>query len=453
MNNELNKRYGLMTAIAMVVGIVIGSGVFFKAGKILSITGGNLSLGILAWVIGGIIMVICAYVFSIMATRNEKVNGIVDYAEQMVSSKYGYFVGWILSSIYYPTLTSVLAWVSSMYLGHIVGYSPVSAEAIIFASFFLVVSFAINTLSPKLAGRFQVSTTIIKLIPLFAMAIIGTIMGLNSGMLVENFSHVVTEVESPSIALFGAVVATAFAFEGWIIAISINGEIKDAKKNLPKALIVGTFIVLGTYVLYYIGLSGSVLNEVLIEEGEAGSLLAFQNAFGTFGSAVLYFFVVISCLGTLNGLMLACARGFYINAHRNMGPKPKMFVQLDNVTNIPANSAILALLVSMVWLLFFYGSQLVEQPWFGAFSFDSSELPIITVYALYLPIFVNFIRKNKDLSVFKRFIMPILAIIGSLFMIIASIYSHGIDVLFYLIMFVVIVIVGAILNIVNEKKR
>ena len=61
MDNELKKKYGLPTAIALVIGIVIGSGVFFKAEKILTATGGNLPLGILAWAIGGLIMIICAY--------------------------------------------------------------------------------------------------------------------------------------------------------------------------------------------------------------------------------------------------------------------------------------------------------------------------------------------------------------------------------------------------------
>ena len=55
MDNGLEKRYGLLTAIAMVVGIVIGSGVFFKAEKVLTATGGNLSLGILAWLLGGLV--------------------------------------------------------------------------------------------------------------------------------------------------------------------------------------------------------------------------------------------------------------------------------------------------------------------------------------------------------------------------------------------------------------
>ena len=80
MENKLNKRYGLITAITMIVGTVIGSGVFFKAEKILNSTGGNLPIGVIAWIIGGLIMVVCAYTFATMATKYEKVNGVVDYA-------------------------------------------------------------------------------------------------------------------------------------------------------------------------------------------------------------------------------------------------------------------------------------------------------------------------------------------------------------------------------------
>lgn len=87
MDNGLEKRYGLLTAIAMVVGIVIGSGVFFKAEKVLTATGGNLSLGILAWLLGGLVMILCAYNFALMATKHEKVSGVVDYAEVLVGGR------------------------------------------------------------------------------------------------------------------------------------------------------------------------------------------------------------------------------------------------------------------------------------------------------------------------------------------------------------------------------
>lgn len=81
MGNKLEKKYGLFTAICMVVGIVIGSGVFFKAQTVLTKTNGNMPLGILAWLIGGVIMLCCVLTFANMAQKYEKVNGIVDYAE------------------------------------------------------------------------------------------------------------------------------------------------------------------------------------------------------------------------------------------------------------------------------------------------------------------------------------------------------------------------------------
>ena len=77
--NQLEKKYGLATAICMVVGIVIGSGVFFKAETVLIRTEGNMPLGILAWILVGAIMVVSSYVFATMANRYEKVNGLVDY--------------------------------------------------------------------------------------------------------------------------------------------------------------------------------------------------------------------------------------------------------------------------------------------------------------------------------------------------------------------------------------
>ncbi|GAB1482585.1 APC family permease [Treponema sp.] len=441
MNNELSKKYGLATATAMVVGIVIGSGVFFKAEKILTATGGNLPLGILAWVVGGLIMIACAYTFSVMASKYEHVNGIVDYAEVALGKGYGYYVGWFMAIICYPTLTSVLAWVSARYTAVLFGWSITGGECMTLAAFFLVASYALNALSPILAGKFQVSTTIIKLIPLALMAVVGTIFGLSNGMIVQNFTTIVTKVDTAT-ALFTAVVATSFAYEGWIIATSINAELKDSKRNLPIALVAGTFIVMLTYILYYVGLSGAVNNETLMAGGQEGARLAFTTLFSTIGGTLIFVFVIISCLGTLNGLMLGCTRGIYSIAVRNRGFNPNMFQQVDSVTNMPTNSSIFGLFLSGIWLLYFYGANLTK-PWFGFFVFDPSELPIITIYALYIPIFLMFMKKEKGLSSFKRFIMPSLAVAGSVFMMVAACFAHRMAVVAYLVIFAVIMGLGA----------
>ncbi|MGN0574265.1 MAG: APC family permease [Acutalibacteraceae bacterium] len=444
MASELKKKYGLLTAVCMVVGIVVGSGVFFKAEAVLKHTGGNLKLGILAWIIGGFIMIICAYAFSILATKYEKVNGVVDYAEAAVGEKYAFSVGWFMTTVYYPTLTMALAWLSARYTLVVIFGSEADISGglcLVLSSFYLIGSYALNTLSPILAGKFQVSSTLIKLIPLLLMGIAGTIYGLTKGHTVENFTTVVTDIPTGT-AIFKAVCATAFAYEGWIIATSINAELKDSKKNLPKALVLGSFIIVAIYVLYYIGLSGAIPNEEMMAGGQAGAKHAFAAVFGKAAGTGIFVFVIISCLGTLNGLMLGCSRGLYSIASRGRGPSPKVFSQIDKHTNMPANSSVIGLFLCGAWLLFFYCAQLSDfSEKLGMFAFDPTELPIVTIYPFYIPIFIKMMF-NKDFKGMKRFVAPILAIAGSLFMVVAAVEAHGRFIPGYLIIFAVIMLLG-----------
>lgn len=453
--DKLQKRYGLLTAICMVVGIVIGSGVFFKAQTILQKTGGNMPLGILAWIIGGVIMLTCLLAFSVMAQKFEKVNGIVDYAEACVGSKYAYYVGWFLTIIYYPCLTSVLSWLSARYtlvfitsiapdfpllgLGAAAGAETVlGPECMSLAMFYMCCAYAVNALSPKLAGKLQVSTTIIKLIPLFLMAIVGIVVGLANGTLANNFNTLADVGTTSTNPLFASVCATAFAYEGWIIATSINAELKDAKKNLPRALVIGAIIIIATYIFYYVGVAGGATNQELID---SGATVAFINVFGNVLGNILNLFIAISCIGTMNGLMLGCVRGLYSIAVRGRGPAPHVFSQIDKETNMPHNSAIVGLLLCGFWGLYFFLANLAGT-WSGPFVFDSSELPIITIYMLYLPIFVMWIKKATDETAMRRYVLPLLAICGSLFMIYASIMGHGIACFWYLIVFAAVMAVG-----------
>ena len=462
MSNNLERKYGLFTAICMVVGIVIGSGVFFKAQTILTKTGGNMPLGILAWVIGGAIMLVCLVTFSFMGQKYERVNGLVDYAEATVGARYGYFMGWFSATIYFPGMTSALAWLSARYtLEFLTSANPnfpmlipanqggcaVGPECLALTLFYLCGVFALNVLSPKLAGKFQTSTTIIKMIPLALMAVVGLIYGLITGTLQENF---VTTAQVDAVSgnpLFASVCATAFAYEGWIIATSINSEIKDSKKNLPKALVIGGLIIIATYLFYYIGVAGGATNQELIDKGAP---FAFRNIFGGFLGNVLNLFIVISCLGTTNGLMLACTRCIYSLANRGEGPNPELFGQVDKYTNMPANSAVFALMVTAAWFLYFYLSNLACT-WTGPFVFDSTELPIITIYLMYLPILVQWMRKETDQPAFKRFVMPILAICGSVFMVVACAISHGTSCVWYLIVFAVVMVIGGLVD--KSRKK
>ena len=463
MENKLERKYGLFTAICMVVGIVIGSGVFFKAQTILSKTGGDMPLGIIAWLIGGAIMLVCLLTFSFMGQKYERVNGLVDYAEATVGPRYGYYMGWFSATIYFPGMTSALAWVSARYtLEFITSVNPdfpllipasqggcvIGPECIALTLFYLCAVYAMNVLSPKLAGKFQTTTTVIKMIPLALMAVVGLIYGLSTGMLQSNMNTTAQVAEVSSSPLFAAVCATAFAYEGWIIATTINSEIKDSKKNLPKALILGGFIIMATYILYYIGVAGGATNQELIDKG---ATYAYTNIFGNVLGNVLNLFIAISCLGTTNGLMLGCTRCLYALADRGEGPNPKMFNQVDKTTNMPANSSVFALFVTAAWFLYFYLSNLAAT-WSGPFVFDSTELPIITIYLMYLPILIQWMRKEKDQNVLRRFVLPILALCGSVFMVIASIFSHRMGCVWYLIVFAVMMVIGGLVDKSRKNK-
>ena len=298
------------------------------------------------------------------------------------------------------------------------------------------------------------------------MAVVGIVYGISTGQITENFNTIAqVEAEGDEVVhvspLFGAVVATAFAYEGWIVATSINAELKNAKRNLPIALTLGSIIVICVYVFYYIGVAGGASNLQLMREG---ATVAFTNIFGNIFGNILNLFIAISCIGTLNGLMLACTRGLYSVAVRGEGPRPEIFKQVDGVTKMAYNSSIFGLLFCALWFVFFYGANLAPTPWFGPFQFDSSELPIVTTYALYIPIFIAFMRKAKEFGPLKRFVIPSLAVVGSLFMIYAAIFAHGIKpyliakeegffampLLFYLIVFAVVFCIGLSVN--KDKK-
>lgn len=460
---KLTRRYGLPTAICMVVGTVIGSGVFFKAQAVLEKTGGNMLLGIAAWIITGLLMIVCSAQFSVMATKYQKVSGVVDYAEATCGKGYGYYMAWFLVNIYYPAMTGVLAWVSARYFGEIFGWGAADPQVMTLAALCLIGSYTLNAISPKLAGKFQVSATVIKLIPICLMAVVGTIYGAVQGTLPTNFAQVVGEPVGGSLGsgLFAAVVATVFAYEGWIVATSINAELKNPKKNLPLALVIGAFIVVAAYVLYFVGVAGGASTAALIENGAP---TAFTNIFGTVGGTFLQICIVISCLGTLNGLMVAATRGMYAIAARNEGPNPKLFSQVDESTNMVTNSSVWGLLVCCLWMVYFYGANLTEG-WFGLFNFDSSELPIVTIYAMYIPMFIMWMKKEKGLGFTKRFLLPSISIIACAFMVFAAVYAHGITpyqaakeagtfsfpVLFYLILFAVIMVIGALVR--KPKKN
>lgn len=415
---QLKKKYGFFTAVSMVVGIVIGSGVFKSAGDVLNKAGGDLSLSIIAWIIGGMIMVVSAYSFSIVAVRIEKSSGIVDYIEEAAGEKVAYFVAWFLNFAYYPILIGIVGWLAGTITVTLFNITFSYADWILGVSYILV-TYLLNFSSPILAGKWQVSSTFIKLIPLALIAIVGLVYGVVTGNVIENFTTVASNAGEGSLAQ--AVAVTIFAYDGWIIATTINGEIKDAKKTLPKALIVGALIVVISYIVFFVGLSGALSNNQVIalsgslDTTVEASIVLFGNIIGS--SVVVL--VLISVLGTLNGVTMAGIRGMYSIAVREIGPHQEFFTK-TNKKDATVNSGILSIIMTFLWLFIWFGN--FQGYWNGLFM-DTSILTIVFLYSFYIIVYIYIMRKITDISILSRFIIPSIAIIGALYLVYGSFMS------------------------------
>ena len=282
----------------------------------------------------------------------------------------------------------------------------------------LVAFFLLNVLAPVLAGRWQVSATVIKLIPLGLVAVVGMIKGVGSGQIVDSFTQTAAAVgDSGGLAV--ATLSTAFAYEGWIIATSINAELKDAKRTLPKALVVGTLAVVAVYMLYYLGIAGVLSNDEVLKAGDGAPVQVISLIFGRLSASLLTVFVIISCLGTLNGLIMGCSRGMYAIACRGMGPLSSTFKAVNPKTDTAVASAVLGFILSCLWLGVWYGN---FAGWWGGFM-DISELPIAFLYVIYISLYVWMMKSFDDLPGLSRFAAPALAGCGSVYIIWGAVHK------------------------------
>lgn len=412
---EIKKQYGIWTGIAMVVGIVIGSGVFLKAGGVLKLAGGNLKLSILAWFIGGLIMITSSFCFAVFATKVTKYNGVVDYVEVASNEKIGYSLAWMITSFYYPIVASIVALFAGSYFFKMIGLNIglTDWQNFLFAFGIITLVVIMNYLSPIIASRFQISATVVKLIPILLIAIGGLFASLIVGNDYGIINAFKNNAEGYELNFGEAVKKTAFAYEGWVCATAINAELKDSKKNLPKALVGGTIAILVFYIVYYVSLSAILGNEANIIQDEKAPIVAFQKMFGTIGGSIFTFFIMISCLGTVNGVTMGCCRGMYTMSCRGHGIAPEKFSKIGKNKNISFLSCIYGygciLLMLLVWYL------AMHNVWIFGHLGSMDEIICAIIYAIYITMYIFIMKNFKELNVVKRFILPGLAIIGSLF--------------------------------------
>lgn len=433
----LKRNYGLFTAVTMIIGIVIGSGIFFKSDDVLGYTGGNVLLGVCVFCIAAIAIIFGSLAVSQLATRTDKPGGLVTYTEEFVGLRTSSAFGWFYTMLYLPALAAVVAWITGMYVCQLFGWESSVGTWTLIGALVIVVLFIFNTLSAKLGGIFQNAGTVIKLIPLIAIAVLGLIFGDTAPMLSQSAQSFTGAVSSFGwIAAFGPI---AFSFDGWIIATTICHEIKDSKRNLPLALTFAPLAVLVIYVAYFVGVTSLVGTENVLAQGNDSVFTAANLLFGAVGGKIILVFVTVSVIGTVNGIILGLIRMPYSMALRGMLPCSN-WLRKDSAKlgGMPVNSAILAFGLTMFWLVVNHITQTAGM------RGDVSEIAICVSYLNYIVLYIAVMRlakRGEIKSKFFGYVVPILAILGSLFILSGSI-THPLFIYYILICAVVMGIGG-----------
>lgn len=413
------KEYSLFTAITMIVGTVIGSGIFFKSDNILIFTQGSVLKGIILFSLAAIGIIFGSLTIGVLASKTTKAGGLITYADQFLGKKTACAFGWFQVFIYYPAVIVVVSWVVGVYLCMLFGING-SKELIGIIGFFAaLVYFIVNAVSANLGGYFQNFATIVKMIPLIIIAVSGFIYG-NPTVYTSPVSSSITG--NGILTWLGALGPIAFSYDGWVVSTSIAHEIKNSKRNLPMALIVGPIFVLLVYLFYFCGISYLVGTDKIIQLGDKHVNVAAIKLFGEMGAKIILIFVVISVLGTLNGFILGFIRLPYSLALRDMFLMKEKLKKVNQKTHLPEYSALMAFFITGVWEYINY----IVYKYNLIPNSDVSEIPIVASYILYIILYICVIKLylNGEMEgKIKGLLIPILAIFGSLIIIIGGLQN------------------------------
>lgn len=414
---QQRRDYGLFTTVAMIVGIVIGSGIFFKSDDMLGYTGGNVGLAVLVFCIAAFTIVFGCLTFSQLAALTDKPGGVITYANEFIGKRWASMFGWFQAFIYYPTLTVLLSWVVGVYVCLTMGWEAAFGKAFVIGLIWFAICFAFNILSAKVGGWFQEAAVIIKLIPLFAIAIGGLIFG-DPIAAIQNPTPEAIEA-TKTLGWAAAIGPIAFSFDGWVVSMAVAHEVRDSKKNVPRALVAAPLFVLAAYLMYFLGITGYIGVDQVMELGDASVATAATNLIGPTFASIIYVFVTISVMGTVNGVILGYIRLPYSLALRNAIPFSNSLKKINSKLNMPVNSAFFAIAVSLVWWVIQY----LQNKYSLLINGDIAEIAISVSYLLYIILYYQVFRlwrKGKVKGIWYGVVFPIFATLGSLFVLIGG---------------------------------
>ena len=331
MSVKTGKKLGFFGALTMLIGSVVGVGIFFKSHGILRANDWNGTGTFLAWIIGGILSLAAAVSFSeISNVKTKRISGLPAYAEIFGGKKFGYFTRFNFSVFYYGILVVVLSFFGSeIIIAMISSWIPGSGGADSVPIYgHALVSFgisafvlAINYLSVHASGRIAQITTILKWVPLVLVAFLGIIFATTNNNPTNPVPATRSIFGQNSFAngrpftltgLLAALPAVLFAYDAFLGTLSLKDKIKGGEKTLPLVVVVGlgSVIILYTLIALSAVLHGSgVVSGAILGANVSSGLGIFDQVFTgktaeVFGKLVIAF-LAISTFGVINGISAA----------------------------------------------------------------------------------------------------------------------------------------------------
>jgi APA family basic amino acid/polyamine antiporter len=362
--NSTSKKISWKTAAGIVIANMIGTGVFTSLGFQLAVVQNTWTI-LLLWTFGGIMALLGALVYAELGTHFRRTGGDYIFLSETIHPLVGYLYAWVSLVVGFSAPIAIAAMAMNNYL------SPVLGETQLPGLIFLVLIPAVHIFSVSSSAKFQNGMTILKIAFVLALIGIGLAFGTNSTSPALNFSDSwKEEILLPGFAV--SLIYVFYAYTGWNSAAYIIEEVDQPKKNLPKALIGATLLVMVIYVL---------LQLVLLKHASVSQLsgqvqvadIAFGNLFGPNGALWVSLFIGVQLIATISGYAWVGPRVTYAMAKDYKLWRPLAKV---NGQNIPVRAIVLNTGISLV--LFVSGS--FEQIMLYA-GFILQLMSTVTVYS------------------------------------------------------------------------
>ena len=398
---EAKKSISFLQGLAIVVGMIIGSGIFLKPSVVLNDAGSPV-MALVAWVLGGVVTLCSALSIAEIASNIPRAGGLYTYLEELYDEKIGFLLGWVQSVISYPASVAAQAIAFATYSAYFLPMTEWQQRFLAFGVLAFVL--IMNILSTRCGGIIQVVATFGKLVPVVAILGVGL------------FSGVAPGASGLSTALIGeggggigaAILGTLWAYDGWIGVTNMAAEMKEPKKNLPKVISIGIIFVIIVYALFNIVLFNALPGDQLAQSATPGADAAVK-LFGDGGAAFLTIGIMISVFGSLNGYLMTAARVPQAMAEKKQLPLSGLLGKLHPRFGSPANALIMQSVLAVVYILS------------GSFNFLTDLLIFVLWIFFPLGVIGVFILRKRGLSDKANYrvplypVTPIIGIAGSVF--------------------------------------